>query len=459
MNRVAYWLVLGFLVLSTAAKAATLKINHEDRRYCIDEGGGKACKWEELDSAQTLRVSTGIVEIQVQSTNTAAFTATFTDEPVEVKDITALKTFLGALKPYLVEMPGTLILDDKMATLKVGQDDKDAFIQKLETISGHLKNIRKATEETQSVSLMLTHGWDRLVRATPSDVDKERRLACTAAGLDAASFCDGTPLSALEPVRELFDLVGNLEKDLAEVRPEVDKRRKASHQNAKDKQDLDSMLAQVDAAQSIIDAGLKLLQDAPAILKGAQATEVLATELARVKSTTTPKKIPVKWDEGRKLTLKIVKRDTSANTYPTNLEPGEWVFSTMPDNAVRFQAGLSLMFAPGATFDKIEEGARTGTADKRFLWALTLGVIPRFLDGRDDSGFAGGIDLHLNPGESERALGVGAFASWRVVKVSAGVIGIKHQYLRPVALVSADTYTAKPYISLSVVGWPPFESK
>ncbi|HYO67267.1 MAG TPA: hypothetical protein VEU33_14420, partial [Archangium sp.] len=233
---------------------------------------------------------------------------------------------------------------------------------------------------------------------------------------------------------------------------------KSKANSQKELDQIEDAMEQLAANQKIEEAGWTFLEDGPSIIKGAEATESLAIELVRVKNQSKPKSVPIKWTEGRKIILKIANREASVNTLPTQLKSGEWVFSASPDLYFRFVTGLSLMYAHDANFKKFEEGEETGTTDKRFLWALTLGVIPRPLDFRepDGSGWAGGVDFHLNPSDTERALGVGLFASWHVFKISVGGIAIKHQYLRSDGV--ADTYSAKPYIAFSVVGWPPFEA-
>jgi hypothetical protein len=111
--------------------------------------------------------------------------------------------------------------------------------------------------------------------------------------------------------------------------------------------------------------------------------------------------------------------------------------------------------------------------DSRFTYGLTLGLTLgltwRGLDWREKDGAAVWIpELTVNPSSEVRAVGAGAaFSWWKILKVGVGYLWTKHKVLdglsegalleRAEDLRVRDSYQdGKWYISISLIGWPPF---
>ncbi|MFN0180322.1 MAG: hypothetical protein ACKVZ0_16095 [Gemmatimonadales bacterium] len=184
-------------------------------------------------------------------------------------------------------------------------------------------------------------------------------------------------------------------------------------------------------------------------------------------------------DSGRKVTIKVAPIE-AAETANLGLEKGafETGFTATAARGFRLGVGLSLLRAAGARYPSFGTVAADGgmvkvvakgEQDLRVNYGLTLGFAlgPSNTMGKDRLVWWP-AELLVVPSDNVRAFGIGTAVSFNVVKVGAGLLWARHDVLaEPITLSSllpnADALAtvtsfgkAKFYLSLSLVGLPPF---
>ena len=224
----------------------------------------------------------------------------------------------------------------------------------------------------------------------------------------------------------------------------------------------------------------KALEDADKLLQAAYAIEEAAVALLTAEDEWRPTALlKVKVDKGRDVTLKIEKKSDPDLARAAVNEPASFSFKAMPGWFFRPAVGLSLVGARQATYPTYEavevDGAKlaraTGAQDNRFTYTLDLAFTTRYTDWREANGRALWFPVFsINPTDDVRAVGLGAgFTFARIIKLGAGALWTRHQVLDGIAAgqeVTAErpfktrpSYgfdEPKPYVSISIVGWPPF---
>lgn len=407
------------------------------------------------------RVSKPIV-VRVTNTNTALYAFDVSAEKVEAQEIEGLKSFLGALGPYLVELGHMRELTQPSERPAKTEPDRDEALRALQEslliIDQQILSLRRVEVET-------LRALESMARSqAPEPVATAARALCKSlmADLEEGMRCDDDRLQArIRPVKALLEALQQTAENLRKLE-------KAA--KGVPNPDVDELLA----------AGAKALHDAADILAEAYRIEGLARRAMLASDTWSSRPFSVSTSFGRRLSIAVSPRKTEELARLAFHEPITFTMTVQPDWLVRPAVGLAFLAAKDSTYpiystresgDQFEI-VQSDLQDSRFTYGLSMGLTWRGLDHRDDRGFAVMLpEITVNPSDDVKAVGIGAGVTfWRIVKLGGGLLWTKHKALdgqAPGDMLAAegdlrlkDAY-GKPkwYLSLSLVGWPPFLQK
>jgi hypothetical protein len=459
------------------ADQTTLVVDHETRRAYLNESDNAIRNGDE----RRVHISVPVV-VKVINTNTALYTFQTTGEKIEAKEIADLRGFLKALGPYLVEgaaqseprkrVPGAVSLDGR------GKKYKDPTLEKkLTEIRGSLLAIDEALFGPKGIldtelRVFETLGKMRqclegtLASSNMTLVDEltvgiEGRLGEKQSVQDTCgeSLTRYSHLTALDTIR----------KALAVLISAVTQADNLSQNDVL-----------TDPDEELLLEARKAMGDAESLRSAALRIESLAQRTLEARSVWCSEEYPVSASKGVTLTI-LVSGAKEADLAPLADRPDfQLQVSLVPDWLARPALGLAFLYSPDSTFPKFgtsKDGekfkiVRPDAQDSRFTYGLTLGLTWRGLDWRQKYGAALWIpELTVNPSSDVRAVGVGvAFSWWKILKVGVGWLWTKHKVLDGLAetdrldaaedLRLRDSYPdGRWYLSISLIGWPPFVSE
>ncbi len=381
-------------------------------------------------------------KIVVFNTNGGLFSCSLKAESIPVEEVAALRTFLTGLGPYFLE------LKSLGAPIAIPSTEDD----------------RARNMVIDVRSLMTGPGGIIPTYYALTEMAKDLGPFPHAGARDPATFLSepvgrGAAGNALV-MSQIF--VGGAGKRVLQARQglAVKLRELASR--------WPELVSSGHVLQATTEAVEKTLAEGPNLLAFARRTEELGKAILDTDSQWESEPMKLKWDQGKKVTLTIARRDLPELTaVPSDLKPREAQVAAMPDWLARPGVGLALLHSPDSTFPKYTvtgAGAdatvtESGTQDSRLTYGLTLGLTWRGGDWRSRSGWAVWMpEISINPSSDVKAVGLGVAVSWRVIKIGVGTLWTKHQRLDGTKVV--DTYHGnKPYVSISIIGWQPFVPK
>jgi hypothetical protein len=279
--------------------------------------------------------------------------------------------------------------------------------------------------------------------------------------LGASKLCTDNTCTHLRAIADLLRALSALENANTDLRAFLSKA------SPDDKTKYADLAAGVAAA----------LGDEDRILESAYAAEKLTHATANAKPFIDCKVLHVSWDKGRSFTLTVKPNPDPVLLRLATDESYTYKATLLPDWFVHPVLGLSLVYVRGAQFPKFGtmkltgDSVRivsTGSTDSRVTYGLSLGLSLRPLESGAFTGLAlVPIELVVNPTNDVKAIGIGAGLGYRLLRLSGGVVFVKHTVLdgqtldqrlgSADALKLRDTYgRRKPYLSFSIVGIPPF---
>lgn len=403
------------------------------------------------------------IVFEVAHTNTALYSYTFGVKKFDAEEIATLKSFTKGLGGYLLDALGRFF-----PTKPASEAAPETAI---DPVRDDLKKVHGAVVSLLGTEATVVRNLERMVTlkdAAPAvslpDIRASLRTELKSRfvlrpGKDGDADWEGH----LKACSELSEGLESLAKDLAK---------------AEDQADLVQDKTARDAAQGVIDAAKKVLENSGELLDRAYAVQRLALLAVNARDTWFSEPFTLSLAAGRDVKLTVAPRKIAAITRLLPAETLEVAVKLSPDWLLRPAVGLSLLMSTGSSFPQyaavkdssgIFHVADAGRSDQRFTYGLSLGLTPRWLDHRDHGGWAVWIpELTVNPSSDVKAVAVGAgFSFFKIVKLGAGFLWTRHKALDgqsvgdaladEKALKTRDAYgSPHGYVGLSIIGWPPF---
>lgn len=441
-------LALAAATIAISASAQTLEISHADGKAAIVLPNGNRVAFDHQDE---IRIDPNrVTAIRITNTNSALYTCQVDQEVVEVPEIAALREFLAQAGPLVPGVIG-LGLDRR------GRDLLRREIEKADDLPSAEEVALRAGVLRVDEAIYGPRGFMQTHLATIETLNKMRDPDAPVRWL-AGELRQELPCADGDCNRLTFvgEIAGALEGIFNARRKFVDARGKNPE-----------LLARADS----------IITNANKLLASAHETEALAVRVAHAKPVIDCDPVQVSRSKGRQLTVAVATRSAPELARVAPRGPRTLKATAMPRLQPRPAVGLSLLYAPGAEYDKyttVDEeggGARIGTSgteDDRIGYGLVLGLGWGDQVGPTQSPVRVWIpELTINPTDELKTIGLGGGLSFGPVKIGGGWVWNRHTVLDrqrvgdvlddAAQLRTRETYGgAKPYISLSFVGWPPF---
>jgi hypothetical protein len=385
--------------------------------------------------------------IRITGTNSALHECTVTQTRTTVPEMEQLRGFLSAFSPYALD------LSDVFRTLSEHPDtlapsSRDDLEAAREEVGAQLGRLNHAVSSMNTVRASTFHTLERM-RSSSTPVEY---LALDLGNINCAGSCTAFLNKILETLRELIPATQTLNSRL-EGNP----------------------VATAQQKKTANDAGA-VLDKADAIVAAAYSTVRLFELASTARSIIDCEEVRVSWTQGRDLIVSVAPRKLSETQRVANQPPLEFKAKALPRFRIAPAVGLALLYAPDASYPKFGtvkvadsvEIIDAGTQNSRVTYGLTLGAR---LQGLGTERIALHLpELTINPSNDVRAIGLGGALSYGVLKLGGGGLWTRHSTLddqhigmklRDAAFLrTSDRYDPLNdpnwYLSLSVVGWPPF---
>jgi hypothetical protein len=404
--------------------------------------------------------------IRVVNTNSALYTCTLAQTRTTVPEIEQTKGFLTAMQPYLTAASPISDFDVLLGISGFRGDMMEERISRTKRSGDNeLRAARTAVIEQLGRIRESTAEMNR-VRGTTLGV--LHRMHEPRADVAALSQTYRRSLGCEDCKRQAFvaAIVGNVETFIPTA-------------NLLEALVRDPNRTPSDEDEEVAASAQKVMENVDALLAAAYATERLTGLVAHASPQVECENVEVSRTAGRDLTITVAPRALSETQRIADRPSLELKAKALPRFRVAPFAGLSLLYAPDAVYDKFgtvkapgdsAEIIESGSQNSRWTYGLTLGArLDGVVRARNVSIYL--PELTINPSDDVKAIGLGGSVSVSAIKVGVGALWTRHQRLggeqrvgqrlRDAAFLNTeDRYdglgSPNLYISFSVVGWPPF---
>lgn len=449
--------ILALATLVTPAVAQSrqqaVEIRHEGRKaVLVTRNGGAVLREDTLQNGGEVRLrSPRTAPIRVVGTNSALYTCSAVQTKAAVPEIEQTRGFLAAFGAYLPDMLkavpyGALprdVPDAKRGRINAAADNVRIHLARFASAAAELNQVRTHTLLTLE-AMRTMQGVETSAASLRKQVHNQ--LQCPAGTCSEFRFVDDMlgSLQSLVPATAALNAV--IESNPGSATPQH---------------------------RQIADAAAKVVENADKIVAAAYSTESLAATAMNAKSTIDCDTVRASTTEGRDVVITVAPRAMPETQRIANRAPLEFKAKVLPRLAVVPAVGLSLLYAPEASYPKFgtvpagdsAEIIESGTQNSRANYGLTLGAKFRGFSERSMSLYL--PELTINPSSDVRAIGLGGAVSLGVLKLGAGRLWTKHTVLdeqqvgnklRHAAFFrTRETYgSPRTYFSFSIIGWPPF---
>lgn len=456
--------------LSTAAERDTawVEIDQATRTAWLRtvRRGSTQIVSEPIHPESDFRIRPGrATSVRVINSNSALYTCALAQTRSTVPEVEQSKGFLAALETYLtgaspladmdpfagMQAMRAELMNPRISAAEPSGDNelrraRDAVIEHL----GRLRESAAATNEVRGRTLSVLDRM-RAPDANIADISKAYRLSMGCEDCTRQAFVAAT-VSNVEAFIPVATRLEALVREPARTPSEEDLEVAANAQ--------------------------KVLEHVDDMIAAAYATERLTGLVAHASSQVACDNVEVGRTAGRNLVITVAPRALPETQRIADRPSLEFKAKALPRFKIAPFAGLSLLYAPGAVYDKFgtvkapgdsAEVIESDSQNARWTYGLTLGAR---LDGivRNENMSVYLPELTINPSDDVRAIGLGGSVSVSAVKIGVGALWTRHQRLSgqqvgqrlrdPAFLNTEDRYdpldSPNLYISFSIVGWPPF---
>jgi hypothetical protein len=424
----AAFLMAGWATHAAAECSQTLVFNHGSKTISL-KGSTQKIEGE----LPTFRAS-GAVCLEVEGTSTGAFDISFdTTSKEDLGNLAAMKAFWSDFKPLQIGL-----LQSALPPARPGPSMAPSLMAPIPEVPGKREQVQKVKELRTAILALdevIDQGRDLAFRtvAAIAQLGREpgKTQSISAQFDDCASGTGPADMSALasckKTLEELETLPDRLNALVKALKPVLEKMKEEG-----------SDLAADETAAALVSAARERRQGFDKLVASARQLRQLVQRVREAKTSVTGPTVRPEWDEG----LAVVVTITPISVGELGSLGGlgaTFKIKILPSKGPRLSAGAMLLYAPNATYSTYAEveqadGSRVvaegGALDRRLLWGLTLSTTWSVLDDREGSGLALFLpELVVSPDDDGLAVGLGLSASWKVARLSTGLLWVKHPIL------------------------------
>lgn len=436
---------------AAAQQSEAIVIDHQKRTASLTGASQRV-----IESEGEVRIRRGTdIPVRIDNTNSALYTCTLTQSRAPVPEVEQTKSFLTAFGSYLTTggLLDALTRKSLFSPPASGVTPVDSRLQgAVEAVQMRLSAIQGVVARMNDDRLRTLASLQRMsapgASVSGEATDLRRQLGCEIGACGPRPYIQAT----IYGLGELIPAAANLEQSLrASPNP-------------------------TEVASQTAEDARKVVESADAIVAAAYATDRLVRIVSGAQPSIDCEHVKVSGTAGRTMVITVAPRALPETQRIADRTPMEFKATALPRRRVTPVVSVALIAAPAARFTKFgtvpapgdsAEIIETGTQDSRFTYGLTLGArLPRFGPGDDFAIYP--VELTVNPTDDVKAIGFGTAASYKAVKLGVGMLWTRHSVLdaqsvgdrlrHSAFLRTEDRYDSKPYLSFTVVGWPPFLS-